>query len=568
MFKAGPETYLISKIIHVEAPKIKLDIVAGGPPAGAARFQEQSSLVYYANDNGWAGEQLEVSSDKHGYSPTVNILKAGDINGDTKSDFIAAMYDNVAKKHVLISYIRQPFGSGWMKTIIDSDLGGIPKAMELGNVDLDNDLDIVMIGSDNKVYLYRNDGAWTRTTVDPTTTIKTTLIVGDMDAPGTPNNDPSRSQDIIVGFNTGKITIYRNTFGDGTSWSQDSLLGTSANVDTFADSEYAIYGTVTNSYLQTQSPFQDPGVYQEIREAITYRYATPYPTEKGDNNTVPDPITELRVGNESTPFTVLYNQVAHIDKWDSTGLLDDVQVANVLLKVRYSTANYQGGSDYMVWHNGATDVNLLQITGTGGAWVEKQVDITTYFPWASSLQDLSVSFSNTFVDGSSVDFDYWELNVTWRTGDMASHVYHFTLPTGTTNTLTMWAAKNASADVDNFRVYYSINNSTWVALTLSPTATITSPWPNFVQYTGTLPNALSEVWIKVEDTNRALTSTPVPTWVRIGQMYVSTAATITSIGSNILAMDIADVDGNGANDIIVGTGQHCEQQPGANLDPA
>lgn len=553
MFKAGPETYLVSKIIHIEAPKVKLDIVAGGPPAGAARFQEQASLFYYANDNGWEGEMLEVANDKKGYSPTVYLLKAGDINGDTKSDFIAAMYDNTVAKYVLISYVRQPFGSGWMKTVIDSNLGGVPKAIELGNIDLDNDLDVVMIDYNNRIQMYRNDGSWTKTTVDSTTTTKTTLIVGDMDPPGTPNNDPSRSQDIIVGFNTGKITIYRNAFGDGTNWNQDSLSGTSANVDSYADSEFTIYGTITNSYLQTQSPYQDDGTYEQIGEVITYRYATPYPTETGANNTVPDQISELYVGNETTPFTVLYNQTAHIKKWDSTGLLDDLTTFSVKLKVRYYTNNYQGGSDYITWQDGATNVNLIQITGTGGAWVEKEVDITSSFPWASYLQDMSVSFKNTFVDGSSVDFDYWQLNVTWRTGDMASHVYHFTMPTGTTNVLTMWAAKNASADIDNFKVSYSTDNATWTALTLSPTATITSPWPNFVKYTANLPNAISQVWIKVEDTNRVPTSSPVATWVRIGQMYITTAATVTSIGSNIIAMDIADVDGNGANDIVVVT---------------
>jgi len=381
----------------------------------------------------------------------------------------------------------------------------------------------------------------------------THLMVGDMDPTGTAGNDPERSMDIVVGFSTGQISVIRNRYGDGTAWTTDSLTASGkAEIDTNADWEMGVYGRVTNTYLQTQNPYQDPGVYEQITEEISWRYANSYPSAKGVNNTVNDDINELR-SNDSTPYTVLYHNRAHISGWDETGLLDDLPIYKVTLKVRYSTINYQGGSDYIVWNNGATNVSTIQITGTNGAWVEKQFDLTPYFTFASGLKTLSLSFNNTFLQGSSVDFDYWSLNVTWKTGDLASHVYHFTLPSGTSNVFNVYAAKNDSSDVDTFRFYYSTDNASWTAMTMSPTATINSVWPTFTQYTYVLPNALTQLWIKVEDTDRSLTSTSVPTWVRIGLMYVRTNADTTIIGNAITAMEMADMDGNGANDILVST---------------
>ncbi len=554
MFKAGPETYLLNKLVNIDAPMNKLDIVAGGPPAGSARFQEQASLYYYANDNSWEAEQLEVSSDKHSYSPTVYLVKAGDINGDSKSDFVAVMYDNSIGRNVLMAYIRSPTGDGWLKSIVNGNLGTVPKAIELGNLDLDNDLDVVTISSDGKtVHMYRNDGLWTRTTVYTTTGVMTTLLVGDMDPPGTAGNDPERSQDIVVGFSNGQINVIRNKFGDATAWNTDSLTGTGfADIDTNADWEMSVYGTTTNTYLQTQNPFQDPGVYEQITEEITRRYTDSYPSSLGENNTATDELSEL-IANDSIPYTVLYDQMAHVDLWDSTGLLDDLPMEKVTLKVRYMTTNYQGGSDYIIWHDGAINVTTIQIAGTNGVYKEAEFDLTPYFTYASGLSDLSLSFNNTFITGASVDFDYWLLNVTWKTGDLASHVYHFTLPTGTTNSFNVHAAKNDSSDVDTFRFYYSTNNLTWTAMAMSPTATINSIWPTFTQYTFSLPNAISEVWVKVEDTDRVTTSDPVPTWVRIGLMYVRTYATTTPIGNIVTAMELADMDQNGANDILVST---------------
>ena len=521
MFKAGPETYLLNKLVHIEAPKNILDIVAGGPPVGGARFQAQSSLFYYANDNSWEGEQLEESNDKHGYNPTVYLTRAGDINGDSRGDFIAAMYDNVAGKYVLHTYIHEPFGSGWIKTLINGNLGGIPKGMELGNIDLDNDLDVTLIGSDNRVYVYRNDGLWTRTTVDSSVTTKVTLLVADMDPPGTPGNDPTRSQDIVVGESNGVLNVFRNKFGDGTAWDKDTLTTAGiTNIDTFSDWELNETGTVTNTYLNTQNPFQDPGVYQEIKENVTWRYKETFPVEPaGTGTTVPDPITQLGL-TEVDPYTVLSSQVVHINKWDSTGLLDDLTTKSVMLKVRYFTDNYQGGSDYIVYNEGGTPVNTIQITGTAGAWVEKEYDLTSEYPLASQLQNLDLTFQNSFAAGSSVNFDYWIVNVTWATGDQASHIYHFSLPSGTLNQFFVYAAKNNSADIDGFRFYYSTNGIDYTAMTLTPTSTVNSIWPTFIQYSSAatfIPNNTPQVWIKVVDTDHTPASNPVPTWVRIGQ---------------------------------------------------
>lgn len=543
MFKAGPEKYLLTKTIYIEAPQNKLDIVVGGEPSFAARFAQHSSLYFYPNDNYWSPAQLiEISSDKQTDPPIVYIVRTGDVDGDGDTDIIAVLETD--DNYFIVSYINDE--GSWTKSIVALlPENEEPVGMDLGNIDYDNDLDIV-VSYDNIVYLYRNDGAWSRSTV-ATSNYLNYVFVKDMDPPDTPGNDPSRSLDIVVGRSDGTLTIYKNTYGDGTSWDDHTLTKSgTATIYDWANGEMNIAGIVIGNYTKTQNPFQDEGVYEEIREDYTWRYASSYPTQKGPADTVEDPSSDL--GNTEEVYSVLYNKTANMIGWDNTGMVGDLPIYNAILEVRYKTINYTDGNDPIIWNREGSLIPILNITESESFRILRY-DLTPFFIYASDMTDLNISFHNSIM-GSEVDFDYWRINVTWKTGDHLEHIWTFSVTPGLSHSFKVYATRNASVEEEYFQFYYSMDNITWTAMN---TCLVTNEGEdNFVQYSYELPESTyGTIYIKISDTNRTLRANPSLDWVRIGQMYIETTAETTAIGTAIKAMAIADIDGNNANDIIV-----------------
>ncbi|QLH74867.1 MAG: type IV pilin N-terminal domain-containing protein [Methanomassiliicoccales archaeon] len=560
MFKAGTEKSLLSKIINITAPSIKLDITIGSQPTGNARFATANALYYYENENQWYPPQLleTGSTDKKYYSPTVFLVRAGDMNGDNKTDLVAVLQDGSTDIIYLYVYynFQSSFGGGWIKSQI-AILSSIPTDIAIGNIDFDNDADVVLsYATTGILHIYRNDGAWTRTSVSLSGVQK--VILADMDPAGTAGNDPSRSQDIIVSRTGGTITVLKNQFGNGVTWVQQSLSSTgTALIDFWAQAEYNVTGTVTNNYLSTTSPIQDDGVYEQIRENITYRYAQTFPTLKGPNNEVSDELVQLRYRDDIVPiesaFTVNAGSTAEVIAWDSTGLQDDLVPFKVTLKVRYMTDEAYGTTgDYLIWTNktGAV-INTIQIENTSGAWVEREFNMTPYAgTLASALTTAKLNITNTNTNGAAINFDYWWINVTWKTGDSLEHIWQFTLnPASSGNhQFQVYALRSPSIDGDNFVFYYSTSIAgPWTQIT---SATIGTSLP-MQPYTGSIPGTVSgTVYIRVKDLGGVTTSSPDPNYIRIGQMKILTTVSSTAIGSSILAINVADMDQDGDLDIL------------------
>ncbi len=149
-------------------------------------------------------------------------LSLGDIDGDDDVDIVAGLESG----SVRISY-NDGTGESW-PTFTSLTGSGAVYAVDVGYIDSDDSLDVVAGTSDNKVYWWTN-GAWTRTTIDTTDTAVRSLRVGDVDG--------DFWDDIVVGTEignqvTGKILLYRNQGGAG--WDEiivDSLATTFWDVD-------------------------------------------------------------------------------------------------------------------------------------------------------------------------------------------------------------------------------------------------------------------------------------------------------------------------------------------------
>jgi len=556
MFKAGNETYVLSKVITITAPKYKMDFVAGiNLPTGGSSWSQKYTMFFYKNDNQWSPpDMLEgVNEDKDPILKSI-LVRTGDMNNDGKNDIVTVIAQYKSGKLItywLFLYMNDGYWTRY--TIADLGTSATPTALELGNIDFDNDLDVVMGFENGKVCFYRNDGLWTYKAVDTSLTSRIVdLKVGDLDWASTPGNDPQRSLDIAVCRYDGSVQIYKNADGAGVSWTRYSRTGTATDVVDYADADIHVYGTQTGqptgTYLDTQNAYYDPGVFERIVEKWVYRYQESTPTARDTvkDTTNETDATQLRP-NDYQYYTVVYGQTAYIKSWDPTGLIDDVPIDRLVFKVKYKTYRYNG-SDYIKWGFGAGDPtnDLIQIRNSYGEWIEDECDLTGIAQYASALINLKVSFTNTYFlnEPSVIDFDYWILNVTWKTGDKLDHRWTIQVTPGTTHTLQVYASRSSAED--DFQFYYSTDNNTYNILSAVKVASTTP-----TLYTASLPAGISgKVYIKVEDTKRTSDVVSLD-FINVYQLSIKSTATGGLVGSTAKAIAIADMNNDGSNDLIV-----------------
>ena len=579
MFKAGTETYLLSKVVKITAPMYKADVVVGGTSSGNGRFATYAGLFFYKNDNQWSPpDVLETSGDKQVYTPNIVLVRMGDIDGDLKNDFVVVRGTSKfgGAPYVLSAYFNH---GSWVRLDV-AVLPALPTQLSIGNVDLDNDLDIVVgysgsvtqsgVGTNmqNPTILYRNDGLWTPSLIGQALSAVRVLKMADMDPPGTPGNDPLRSWDVVVGTVTGIVTIYKNTLGTGSAWTPTSISGTTADVYDWATNDINVYGSiVSGTYIQTKNPYQDDGIYEQLTEEWILQKANSWPTMKGPLDNVTDEVLDLK-GGASTPYTVLPGHVANVNKWDSSGLTDTYSPVSVIFKARFKTATpgTYTANDKIAWSSGGPWNDMFAINNTGGNYVEKEWNITSYFPTTTTqLANLDVKFQNSD-PGVSVDFDFWSINVTYITGDRLDHRWQFDLRpsinAGTPHVFAVYAQTSALGDGDKFRFSYSTDNITFTNLTLSPTSDVSSYVTPMVRYTANIPGTVSgTVYMRVVDVKTTSAPTAI-SYIRIGQMSVKTSAAVASIGTNVLGLDVRDMNGDGANDIVVVETSSTSPNPG------
>ena len=582
MFKATSETYLLSKVLNITAPKWKADIVIGGESGGNGRFATYSGLFYYKNDNQWSPpDVLESSPDKiNAPPPNFYLLRIGDVDGDLKNDFVAVR-DSGTSSYLLSVYFNH---NGWVREDIavlplDKVGGGakrvLPTELAVGNLGLGNDLDIVVAYSGevniqgtirtNPVVAYHSDGLWTSTLVGTASGGVVSLKVADMDPAGTPGNDPLRSWDIVVGCNNGAVTIFKNNLGTGYSWTVTSTLGGTATVYDWAMDDINIMGRNTvGSYQQTMNPYQDDGIYEQLNEAFIYQVANIWPTNKGPMDNCSDFVEDLR-WNAPSPYTVLPGQTANVNLWDSSNTSISYTPHSVFFtaKIRTYGGTYSANDPLQWWSQSGstwTPHTILNVQDTGGSIVVVSINLTSFFTSPTDLAKLNITFHNSDLT-AMVDFS-WALNITYTIGDSLDHRWQLSLRSSASgaHAFSVYAVISPSSDGDTFKFQWSKDNATWSGGTLGgdlvSVSGTTLPMPS---YSGTIPAGISgTIYVRVIDVKSG-TLAPALDWIKVGQMTVITSATVSNIGTKVLDLDVKDMNGDGANDIAIitqGTGSN------------
>ncbi|MHC1710467.1 MAG: type IV pilin N-terminal domain-containing protein [Methanomassiliicoccales archaeon] len=560
VFKTTGETFLLTKVIYIDAPTTKYDIVAGLENPGGAAWNTQSSLFYYFNDNSWLPPTiLETTADRKESNPVVVQLEAGDINGDGSGDFAAVMAYGVQTggpfKPTSINPViyQSTSGSSFFKTLLPALSSAViadVHGLALGNVDEDDNLDMV-IAHGNTVYLYKNDGAWTRTPLAKPTGGYIGDILGvrivDMDPPSATSNDPLRSYDIVV-VTANRIYVHQNIDRAGNFYASNiiSLQASSGVVDVFdyANGEETIEGTITaGDYTVTRTQIENQYLYEELSEATLYNTVKTYPTNTGTGHNATDPLSDMWELNDGFLYTIPVNRTMNITIWDNTYLDLPQGDIEVILVFNYTATDYLDSDNELEFYNITTGSwQPLETISNGEHYQEIPLNFITD---ANQLAALKVRFVNDANGILNIDAMY--INVTYQTGDSLTHIWDFQITPGSTYSFNLFASTSGLAEGDTFLFQYSQNMINWTNITtISNTGALDSITPI------ALPNTISgtTLYVRVIDTIQN-NPYPINDWVRVGYMYIKGLADLPDIGQSIKAFDIADMDGDGSNDIVV-----------------
>jgi hypothetical protein len=212
-----------------------MDIVIGHEDSGGSTNVDLYHGHFYENQNGYYDNHLYawVPSSPGQVDVIGNIYSVDfeDIDGDDDKDILCAREgDNDPTFSIFYYFAADHFE----EIIIDSTLASDPHAIVAGEVDAGNDaLDVVLGTTGGDIYLYLNDGYWSRSTIATgagTVSMGHAIEIADLDDDG--------DGDVVVGSSSG-LHIYRN---DGTAWTnvynQNPGTVTSLTLDLISDDEY------------------------------------------------------------------------------------------------------------------------------------------------------------------------------------------------------------------------------------------------------------------------------------------------------------------------------------------
>ncbi|MFP4196548.1 MAG: type IV pilin N-terminal domain-containing protein [Methanomassiliicoccales archaeon] len=524
MFGAGEETYLLSRLVEINAPKFKQDIVASVMYESPSAWSAKDNIKYYKNDNNWDPPEI-IEGKREGTDKTYSdLVRLGDVTEDGKTDVVASVANEKDKYWTLYLYVND--GDDWARREI-AKVYSEPTIMELGNIDYDNDLDLIVGFADGTVSAFRNDGLWTRLAVDDEAAPEVTAMsVGNLNSDGS-GADETRSSDILVGRDSGGVTIYKNDDDAGRTWDAVTYSGgdfTYAN-DT-ASGESSIIGNVTGDYTDTTS--QD-GNYEVIEETTGQRTERIYPTS---DSLKPDSENPFEV-EEGGSLTIKGEDYS----WGDPGYSGSVK--DVSFHFKYETDKQYNAGDSIVWDRDG-DSEVIEEIGkskdwqTMGPYPLEGVNNTT------ALRNLEFTFENT--DKASVYFDYWALEFSREISEQSlEHVWTFSDLDEGHHTLTF--VGNRSSGGDTYELQYSFDNETYEPLT-----TVESTAPSELE--ATIPDTSSgTLYIKAVDTNRTSDNTPDELWVD----YLKVQTKILEEGSmdSVIGTEIADLDGDGELEMAI-----------------
>lgn len=584
---------VLSAQLVISAPLYRMDIIAGVGDTADNSWGTHDASYYWLNVNGvdkWQKQRLDNSFTKTiDYTKAISYL---DYNGDGKLDAVASVTGgSPAAAHIyLYRQDSDQFGNiVWTRTEIENTGNVLVNDIRTGSLDKDTAPEIVVGGSNGQVWYYKNDGSWTKVVIDTSRTAAVEAVdLGDFNGDGW--------KDIVVGRDGGTLTYYPNLDGNG-------KFTTSQQTDQWtAEYEQTVTGTHTGTYQDTIA--QD-GVYETLKEASVTLPQVSGSTLNADFN---NPNTD---GGNADNWTFSgwtgYNPASATGHKHTTGgnpthdysihmaCVKSGQVGGFIdqtftVTVPSVTATFNLDYKVLSWGATASSMTIYSFletasgsptpgtnqvwsvtlgTGTGTNWgttpmANVDVSARVATPGTYHLKIGAITTDSNSNCGTETVLLLDNAKVFWnRPSGPSSQLIHYyriqQLPNrpGSTYTLYVRANRPTNSDGDNFVFGYSTTGqfgaytNTTIIVNSATDTTYSFQLPS-------LPGSV--VWIRVLDTDLTVNHANLDT-VAIDRMYIEvytpggvTGSDLTvSGGSNIVALDAGDYNGDGKDDVILGT---------------
>ncbi len=573
------EEYALTGQIIVRGARWDLDVITALNEYTFRWFGDDETwyATFYENDGAWSRTVMESfrqdcflwfcsGRPPFGGGDFLDVA-LGDLDEDSDLDAVYGL--EVGR----VLWYRNTVGDGsqWTRYEIDN-LADRVEGVAIGRLDRDSDNDIAAGTSSGEVWVYTNDGEWTPSLIASLPTAINVVKIADVYPAG-----GDGFNDILVGTANGEVQIFRNNgFG---------IFGTQLTTDYDLAVDILVEGNVTGSVGDTRA---SDDTYEAIEEVLG-------PGEVWDFYF---PITEIL-----SQYDIVFSG-SYLDTWSDDSVYEILQeelydpfFGTDRYLMKNSSGGAQPGHQYYIGSVpalGPDDLAILAVdsfisegggvepfeigykTGPGGVTVLGTITETEetlkFFDLGGAgfgggdlyivIQDTDTSLLDENTDGlaSRVSVDQVVVLVARQQGT-TSRLEHqwrsFTVGGGgDAYKLFIEAHHTLNTESDDF----VIEGSLAAAGPWSSLITVTKTADNDAYQTANLPKAVGglPLYLRVKDANRDPNATDIDT-VYVDHMFVRRYITdpdeeIISVGSAVNDLVVADMDGDGDNDIVVGAG--------------
>lgn len=550
MFNTETERHLLFKTINITAPKVILDM-ATGIDAVKGGWATGSLVNFYKNDNQWVPPDfINPWPGKHATEYTsATFVRLGDINNNGKNDVIAVLNG----KHICM-YVNN--GQWSPRPIVDEDNErGTITAIELGYVDGDNSIDIIVGYSDGKMGYYRNDGVWTHYAIGsaPSGSAKVTAIVAcDSRNIAATQGRPS-GMDVIAGYESGGVLIWKSANNLGVTWSSQQYAGGTLSFSqhsaSYEESKYSY-----TSHGTFASTAWDGAGYEQLWEENGPGTDTSLPSTP--LNYVPRPTDDNRASVLLSPSSnplVLSGWSDVVAQTFKASLVFDYRVGD-----DYSKGLSSGTQSYIQWrlegqptYNSLYEIKSSQTSRSGPIMIEIQ-GIDTL----SELRSLHIELNNVASTHTNegkdrniyiyncriiVEFtgNYYQMDHEWTFDGISQ---------STMNTFDIYASVGGEEGHDSFKFQYRWSNQATFSDFSTPLVVDAVGMTRYSGTIGATPAGATAIVIRAIDNNPL---SLVNTALTIQRMCINTTEISSDPIGSVTSIRVADMDGKNGPDMVI-----------------
>ncbi len=556
-------TLALQSQLEISAPAFALDISIANDDTSDNAWGTHDLGYYFEDNNGWdRWTKYRVFTGTPPPNAWLNGQATRFLDFDMDGDLDIAMSIKQNNQNSWLYLFRRDLDTNgntvWTPFILENTGNELITTISTGSIDKDTAPEIVVGTALGKVWYYKNDGSWTKVSVDISrTTAINSIDLGDFDG--------DRDIDIAVARNAGKVTWYPNLDGYG-------KFTTTQQTDYWkAEQENTVLGSiVTGDYTYTHQ--NDANREQLQEEAKTFPSTYSNDTANADyqtlygaifsgsyldtktQNDVSEVIVEMEYGQGTKKrlqhtWTILVPQgQTHkfkIDSYKSTPTDDD-------FRFYYSTDPANLLANYMFTVTNTSDQDWYNTYNLPGG-----LSGTVYITVTDSQQS-----NGEIADRINVDHMYVETYIPGGDRSAAEHYWKLVrLPNRPGSTYTLYVVgyrTDPGTEGDNFNFYYSISGQSGPYI--GPTITLNQGTETTYSYSLPATMGGQEVWIKVTDADRTNGKLQLASlYVNVLNITVQTPAGITGVdinlpdAANAMTLDAGDQNNDKYDDVAVGT---------------